>query len=167
MNELQSNSTGKFCDDSKQHGSPKILSQCSHHGHCCNSYRQDKQITVRQVTENIKQYAQTCSLINQKNLTKNILNIFFSYRLIYFAIFAIYQIPNKPKALLGIWLVPCQQVPSLNPPVLSAIIYTNKFIRDTIHECREASLQFSCEDFLGKLYQISSNIIIYLDENPS
>jgi hypothetical protein len=47
--------------------------------------------------------------------------------------------------LLDIWLVLCQQVPGGNPPGLHALDYANKFTRDEIQECGEASLGFPHE----------------------
>jgi hypothetical protein len=51
--------------------------------------------------------------------------------------------------LLGIWLVLCQWVTSLNPHGLGTLVYANGFTRDSIHECEEASLVFPCKVFLG------------------
>ncbi len=58
---------------------------------------------------------------------------------------------------LGIWLVQCSQVSSWNPFGLGALIYTNGFTRDAIHECEEASLGFPCEVFFGieRLFLVS------------
>lgn len=51
---------------------------------------------------------------------------------------------------LGIWLVPCKQVPALNPSMLGALVYLDEFTRYVIHDCEEASLGFHHDVFLGK-----------------
>jgi len=52
--------------------------------------------------------------------------------------------------LLGIWLVPCQHIPSLNPPRKGTLAYVNVLTRDDIHEYGEASLWFAYMFPLGK-----------------
>jgi hypothetical protein len=62
--------------------------------------------------------------------------------------------------LLGIWLVPCQQVPRLG-----ALVYVDWFTRDAIHKCGDASLGFLCEVFL--LAAITANNSTILGGNGS
>lgn len=44
------------------------------------------------------------------------------------------------------------------PPRLGARVYTDKFIKDVIHECWEASLRFPHKVFFGKLKKIKPGV---------
>jgi len=45
---------------------------------------------------------------------------------------------------------------SLNPPRLSALDYVNEFTGNSIHKCRETSLGFLYEVFLGKYVNVKN-----------
>jgi hypothetical protein len=62
----------------------------------------------------------------------------------------VYYINQLLPMLLGIWLALCQQVPGLNSLGLGALVYTNGFTTNAIHEYGESSLGFPCVVFLGK-----------------
>ena len=56
--------------------------------------------------------------------------------------------------LLGIFLVPCQQLLGLNPLGLGELINVDRFTRNAIHECGEASHGVSPQGFPSKKIKI-------------
>lgn len=54
------------------------------------------------------------------------------------------------QILLGIWVVLCQHVPSVNPLGPGVLVYANEVTKESVHKCEEASFMFPYEVSLEK-----------------